>query len=78
MIIKDKYKLNKKCEEVTDFKEAEKIAAELINHLAESKNGIGLAANQIGYNKRMFVMDISNEFNSNEIGTNININLPIK
>ena len=24
-------------------------------------NGIGLAANQIGYNKRMFVMDTSNE-----------------
>ena len=26
-------------------------------------NGIGLAANQIGYNKRMFVMDTSNERN---------------
>ena len=26
-------------------------------------NGIGLAANQIGYNRRMFVMDTSNERN---------------
>ena len=58
MIIKDKSKLNKKCEEVTDFKEAEKIAAELLNHLAESKNGIGLAANQIGYNKRICVINV--------------------
>ena len=45
MIIKDKSKLNKKCEEVTDFKEAE--------------NGIGLAANQIGINKRVCVVNVT-------------------
>ena len=33
-------------------------------------NGIGLAANQIGYNKRIFVMDTSNEKNSPQVFIN--------
>ncbi len=33
-------------------------------------NGIGLAANQIGYNKRMFVMDTSNEKDSPQVFIN--------
>ena len=33
-------------------------------------NGIGLAANQIGHNKRMFVMDTSNEKNSPQVFIN--------
>ena len=33
-------------------------------------NGIGLAANQIGYNKRMFVMDVSNERNNPQVFIN--------
>ena len=33
-------------------------------------NGIGLAANQIGYNKRMFVMDVSNEKDSPQVFIN--------
>ena len=33
-------------------------------------NGIGLAANQIGYNKRMFVMDTSNEKASPQVFIN--------
>ena len=33
-------------------------------------NGIGLAANQIGYNKRMFVMDTSNEKDSPQLFIN--------
>jgi peptide deformylase len=33
-------------------------------------NGIGLAANQIGYNRRMFVMDTSNERNKPQIFIN--------
>ena len=32
--------------------------------------GIGLAANQIGYNKRMFVMDTSNEKNNPQVFIN--------
>ena len=33
-------------------------------------NGIGLAANQIGYNKRMFVMDVSNERDNPQVFIN--------
>ena len=33
-------------------------------------NGIGLAANQIGYNRRMFVMDTSNEKNDPQVFIN--------
>ena len=58
MIIKDINKLKQKCEQVTDFEGAEKIATELLNELSESKKGIGLAANQIGYNKRVCVVNV--------------------
>ena len=58
MIITDKNKLKQKCIEVTDFKEAEKIAAELLSELSNSKKGIGLAANQIGYDKRICVVNV--------------------
>jgi len=61
MIIKDKNELKKPCEEIKDYKEAEKIAAELLNYLSTSKKGIGLAANQLGYVQRIFVMDVSNK-----------------
>ena len=58
MIITDKNKLKQKCIEVTDFTEAEKIAAELLSELSNSKKGIGLAANQIGYDKRICVVNV--------------------
>ena len=58
MIIKDKNKLKQKCEQVTDYDEADKIATELLNELSDSKKGIGLAANQIGYNKRVCVVNV--------------------
>jgi len=58
VIIKDISKLKHKCKEVTDFKNAEKIAAELLNELSNSKNGIGLAANQIGYDERICVVNV--------------------
>ena len=58
MIIKDKNKLKTKCEKITDELEGEKIAAELLTELANSKKGIGLAANQIGYNKRVCVVNV--------------------
>jgi peptide deformylase len=58
VIITDKNKLKTKCEKVTDELEGEKIAAELLKELASSKRGIGLAANQIGYNKRVCVVNV--------------------
>tara|TARA_Y100001963_G_scaffold32466_1_gene44915 strand:- start:15 stop:482 length:468 start_codon:yes stop_codon:yes gene_type:complete len=33
-------------------------------------NGIGLAANQVGYNRRMFVMDVSNERDNPQVFIN--------
>ena len=58
MIIKDKNELSKPCEEIKDYEEAEKIASELLKTLASSKKGIGLAANQIGINKRVCVINV--------------------
>tara|TARA_Y100000004_G_C8743537_1_gene339398 strand:+ start:48 stop:623 length:576 start_codon:yes stop_codon:yes gene_type:complete len=58
VIITDKNKLKQKCIEVTDFSEGEKIASELLSELVSSKKGIGLAANQIGYNKRICVVNV--------------------
>jgi len=58
VIITDKNKLKEKCIEVTDISEGEKIAADLLSELANSKKGIGLAANQIGYDKRVCVVNV--------------------
>tara|TARA_B100000029_G_C16737194_1_gene653021 strand:+ start:40 stop:489 length:450 start_codon:yes stop_codon:yes gene_type:complete len=35
-----------------------------------NNNGIGLAANQVGFNRRIFVMDVSNERNNAEVFIN--------
>ena len=59
MIIKDKFKLKTKCENVSSISEGEKIAAELLKELSEAKSGIGLAANQIGINKRVCVVNVT-------------------
>ena len=56
MIIKDKNKLNKPCD-VVSIKEGEEIGVRLLHELRESENGIGLAANQIGINKRVCVVN---------------------
>tara|TARA_B100000287_G_C20594956_1_gene765769 strand:- start:746 stop:1339 length:594 start_codon:yes stop_codon:yes gene_type:complete len=58
MIIKDKNKLNTVCDPVSDILEGEKIAVELMKELKASKGGIGLAANQIGINKRVCVVNV--------------------
>ena len=59
MIIKDKYKLMTICEKVKTIEEGEKIAAKLFNELSNSKiPGIGLAANQIGINKRVCIINV--------------------
>ena len=57
MIIKDKIKLEEKCSPVS-IKEGEEIGVRLLHELRESENGIGLAANQIGINKRVCVVNV--------------------
>ena len=57
MIIKDKIKLQEKCSPVS-VKEGEEIGARLLNELRKSDNGIGLAANQIGIDKRVCVINV--------------------
>jgi peptide deformylase len=58
MIITEESKIRILCEEVKTIKEGEEIGAQLLKELAESKNGIGLAANQIGINKRVCVVNV--------------------
>mgnify|MGYP003126918441 CR=1 FL=1 len=58
MIITEETKLRTLCEEVETVKEGEEIGAQLLKELTESKNGIGLAANQIGINKRVCVINV--------------------
>ena len=57
MIIKDRKELEIKCSPVS-VKEGEEIGVRLLHELRESKNGIGLAANQIGINKRVCVINV--------------------
>ncbi len=58
MIITEEAKLKLMCEEVKTVKEGEEIGAQLLKELTESENGIGLAANQIGINKRVCVVNV--------------------
>ena len=58
MIITEETKIRTLCEEVKTVKEGEEIGAKLLKELAESQNGIGLAANQIGINKRVCVINV--------------------
>ena len=58
MIITEVSKLQTICESVSSVEEGEKIGAQLLNELTKSKNGIGLAANQIGINKRVCVINV--------------------
>ena len=57
MIIKDKIKLEQKCSPVS-VKEGEEIGVRLLHELREADNGIGLAANQIGIQKRVCVINV--------------------
>ena len=57
MIIKDKNKLKERCSPVS-VKEGEEIGVRLLHELREADNGIGLAANQIGINKRVCVINV--------------------
>ncbi len=58
IIVKDKKNLSTICEPVEDVREGEDIAAKLFDVLTDSKGGIGLAANQIGINKRVCVINV--------------------
>ena len=58
MIIKDKIKLQEKCSPVS-VKEGEEIGVRLLHELRKSESGIGLAANQIGINKRVCVVNVT-------------------
>ena len=57
MIIKDKTKLQEKCSPIS-VKEGEEIGVRLLHELREAENGIGLAANQIGIQKRVCVVNV--------------------
>ena len=58
MIITEETKLRLMCEEVKTIEEGEEIGVQLLKELTESENGIGLAANQIGINKRVCVVNV--------------------
>ena len=58
MIITEISKLQTLCEEVSSVEEGEEIGVQLLKELTESKKGIGLAANQIGINKRVCVVNV--------------------
>ena len=57
MIIKDRRELQKPCD-IVSIKEGEEIGVRLLHELRESENGIGLAANQIGIQKRVCVVNV--------------------
>ena len=57
MIIKDRKELEIKCSPVS-VKEGEEIGVRLLHELRKSESGIGLAANQIGINKRVCVVNV--------------------
>ena len=61
MIITEIKQLQLMCEEVKTVKEGEEIGVQLLKELTESENGIGLAANQIGINKRVCVINVKEE-----------------
>jgi len=61
MIVKDIKELNQPCEPCSSINEGEDIAAKLLKELTISKNGVGLAANQIGIQKRVCVINVKEE-----------------
>lgn len=57
-IVTDKNKLHEVTERIEYIDEGERIAAELLKTLSNTKTGIGLTANQIGINKSVFVVNV--------------------
>ena len=64
-IIYDESKLSTVCERVDTLEEGERIAKELFKVLGKS-GGIGLAANQIGINKRVCVVNVNRPLTSSQ------------
>ena len=58
MIITEISKLQTICESVSSIEEGEEIGAQLLKELTKAKTGVGLAANQIGINKRGCVVNV--------------------
>ena len=58
-IVKDIKKLSVPTEKVKSVKEGEAIAATLFQYLTTHTDGIGLAANQLGINKRVAVVNVT-------------------
>ena len=56
MIITDKNKITQVCEPCKSVEEGEEIGAQILKELGDK--GIGLAANQIGINKRVCVINV--------------------
>lgn len=66
-IIQDLEKLSERCDEIDTRKEnalMREIIVELKDTLRNSKNGVGLAANQIGYDKRIFCINFNGDIRS--------------
>ena len=57
-IITDDAALKIKCEPCESVEEGEKIAVDLLDTLNDDASGIGLAANQIGINKRVCIINV--------------------
>ena len=56
MIVTDKNKITQVCEPCESIEEGEKIGTQLLEELSDK--GIGLAANQIGINKRVCIINV--------------------
>tara|TARA_R100000008_G_C3501721_1_gene124075 strand:- start:61 stop:489 length:429 start_codon:yes stop_codon:yes gene_type:complete len=57
-IVQDIVFLQQKCIKIDSLDEAQEIADKLFKILKKSNNGVGLAANQIGINKAVCVIDV--------------------
>ena len=58
MIVTNKEQLKQKCKPCKSIEEGEEVGKQLIEELVSSQSGIGLAANQIGINKRVCVINV--------------------
>jgi peptide deformylase len=58
-IVLDDTQLRHECEPCKSVAEGEEIAKDLLETLTASGNGIGLAANQVGINKRVCVVNVT-------------------
>ena len=65
MIVTDKELLKQKCEPCSSIEEGENIGTQLLKELSD--RGVGLAANQIGINKRVCVINIPTGNNQDPI-----------